>query len=88
MADATVTKKVYEQNIPAQPGVEVVQLTISDGETYTAKTLSRVDAVSITYGADPATGNPCGATISGKTVTFQCTGASDVLFYVVLYGRP
>jgi len=88
MAAATVTTKVYEKNVPAIPGMEVVNLTISDGETYTAKTLSAVDSVCITYGADPATGNPIGATISGKTVTFQCTGASDVLFYVVLFGKP
>ena len=87
MTAATITKKVYEFNIPAIPGIEVVQLTVTDGETYTAKNLSVVEAVQVTYGADPATGNPVGATISGNTVTFQCTGATDVLMYVTLYGR-
>lgn len=88
MAAATVTTKVYEQNVPAQPGVECVVLTISDGETYTAKTLSSVSGVQITYAEDPSTGNPFGYTVSGKVVTFQCTDASDVKCFVTLYGKP
>lgn len=89
MAAATVTTKVYEKNVPAQPGVEVVVITVSDGETYTAKTLSAVDAVVATWNEDMgATDYTISCAISGAVVTVHAEGVTDKKCCLVLYGRP
>lgn len=84
MTAATVTTKVYEKG-QAVPGQEVVVLTLSSGETYTAKTLARVDAAVCTWQEAVGTA-PEVTSISGATVTITATGVSDKKICLVCYG--
>jgi hypothetical protein len=72
----------------ALPGMKDFTVVASDGETFPVPGFSRVSSCQITYNEDPSTGNPWGYTVSGKTITFQCTSASDVKICVRVNGRP
>lgn len=85
MAPVTnVTNKTPEAYLQ---GVKVFTVVMSDGETFVPPGFTKVLAAIPAYAADPATGNPIGCTISGNTITFQCTGASDVTTSVVVFGQ-
>lgn len=88
MAAATVTDKLYEQNIPAQPGVECVVLTVSDGETYTAQNLSVIKGAQLTWAENDASTNAPTYSVSGKVLTVHAASVSDKKCMVTLYGRP
>lgn len=84
MTAATITNAL-EVNDPVR---EVVVLTISDGETFTSKKFASVDAVDFAFNEDMATlAVVPGFAISGGTITFHCTGVTDKLVCVTLYGR-
>lgn len=84
MTAATVTNRL-EVNDPVR---EVVVLTISDTETYVSKKFGSVDAVNFSFNEDMgALAVVPGFAISGATVTFHCTGVTDKLVCLTLYGR-
>lgn len=72
----------------ALPGLKCFTVVASDGETFTPPGFSRVSSCQITHAADPSTGNPWGYTVSGATITLQCTSASDVTISIWVNGRP
>jgi len=83
MAAATITTKVYDW--VHHPNIEVVQLTVTDGETYTSTKFK-------TLLAAIATGNAnndahINVTISGQTATINYAGQTDQLVTLVLFGR-
>lgn len=84
MTAATVTKRL-EVNDPV---TEVVVLTITDAETYVSKKFGSIDAVNFAFNEDMgALAIVPGFAISGATITFHCTGVTDKLVCVTLYGR-
>jgi hypothetical protein len=87
MTAATITDKVYEKG-QAVPGQEVVVLTATDGETYVAKTMARVDSAICTFNEDMGASFsiPISLAISGKTVTIHCEGVTDKKVCLVCYG--
>lgn len=84
MASATITNRLENSD----PTTEVVVLTVSDGETYVSKKFGSVDAVNFAFNEDMATlAVVPGFAISGSTITFHCTGVTDKLVCVTLYGK-
>jgi len=83
MTAATVTKRIDVHN----PNLEVVQLTVSSGETYTSQKFSRVTCASITPNEATATVPIAGTTGTTGVVTVTWTGASDLKATLVLYGN-
>lgn len=84
MTAATITNRLENND----PTTEVVVLTITDAETYTSKKFGSVDAVNFAFNEDMATlAVVPGFAISGGTITFHCTGVTDKLVCVTLYGR-
>ena len=82
MTAATVTTSQTELL-----ATEHVMLTVSDAETYTSK-LSKVIGVDFSFNEDMgALAVVPGFAISGRTITFHCTGVTDKLVFVTLYGR-
>ena len=82
MAAATITERAYDYN--HLPGVEDVQLTVSDGETYTSVKFAKVLTAQ-------ATGNEdidahLNVTISGQVVTINYAGQTDKLVSLRLTG--
>lgn len=84
MADVTNITDVTQIAIP---GLKCYTVVASDGETFTVPGFSNVASAQITYAADPSTGNPWGYTVSGATLTLQCTSASDVTISIWVQGR-
>jgi len=84
MTAATVTERL-EINDPTK---EVVKLTITDAETYVSKKFASISAVQFSFNEDMgALAVVPGFAISGATLTFHCTGVTDKLVCVTLYGR-
>ncbi len=84
MTAATVTTRL-EVNDPVK---EVVILTATDTETYVSKKFKTVTAVQATFMEDMgAISLPASMDVSGNTVTFNCTGVTDKLLCLTLYGR-
>jgi len=84
MTAATVTERL-EVNDPV---TEVVILTVSDTETYVSKKFGTVKGVQATIMEDAGDLSlPLSCDISGATVTFNCTGLSDLKVCLTLYGR-
>lgn len=82
MAAATVTNKL--EGVLAEDNVV---LTISDGETYTTK-LSSILGVQFSFNEDMgALAVVPGVAISGRTITFHCTGVTDKLVMMTVKGR-
>ena len=87
MTAATITKRTHE--IMGTPGMEVVQLTATDGETYTANTLSRVDCASATFNEDMGTSTAVlSVALSDTVATIHASQATvtDKKVCLVLYG--
>jgi hypothetical protein len=84
MTAATVTNRLEIND----PTTEVVVLTVSDEETYVSKKFGSVDAVQFSFNEDMGTlAVVPGFAKSGSTITFHCTGVTDKLVCVTLYGR-
>ena len=79
MAAATIVEKF--QGVLAE---EVVTLTCSDGETYVSS-LSKPLAAFATANADNDGEINC--TISGRTITINAAGMTDVLIALLIKGR-
>ena len=80
MAAATVTARIQT----ADPSVEVVQLTVSDGETYSSEKFGAIAAAVATGNADVDA--DLNVTLSGQTATINWAGQTDQLLTLVLYG--
>lgn len=92
MAEAqsqTMTAATLTSNLEVNdPTVEVVILTISDNETYVSKKFGTVTGVNFAFNEDMSTlAVVPGFAISGSTITFHCTGVTDKLVCVTLYGK-
>ena len=84
MTAATVTSRLEVND----PTVEVVILTVTDTETYVSKKFGAITGVQATIMEDAgALTIPLSCGISGGTVTFNCTGLSDLLVCLTVYGR-
>lgn len=69
------------------PSVEVVILTVTDAETYVSRKFAIIRGVQATIMEDAgALSLPLSCDISGGTVTINCTGLSDLLVCLTLYG--
>jgi len=80
MAAADVLRRVQT----ADPSVEVVVLTCSDGETYSSQKFSDIKAaVAIANADDDAALN---VTYSGQVATVNWNGVTDKAVTLVLYG--
>ena len=83
MTEATVTSRLETNN----PCEEIVILTASDTETYVSKKFGKVRGVQATIMEDVTTLSlPLSCDVSGATVTINCTGLSDILVCLTLYG--
>lgn len=67
------------------PGVEVVQVTASDGETYKSKKFNKLLAAIATSNANNDA--DLNVTISGQTATINYAGQTDKAVTLVLFGR-
>lgn len=84
MTAADVTSRLEVND----PTIEVVILTVTDAETYVSKKFATVLGVQATIMEDAgALSLPLSCDISGGTVTINCTGLSDLLVCLTLYGR-
>ena len=81
MAVATVTKK-YDL---VQFKHEHVQLTVSDGETYTSRFENIVD-VQLTWAENDASTNAPTYSKSGNTITIHAGSVSDKKLDVCIFG--
>jgi hypothetical protein len=69
----------------ADPNIEVVVLTASDGETYTSKKFGVLDAAIATANSDSDA--ELNVTISGAVATINFASVTDGTVALVLYGR-
>ena len=81
MTAATVTKRLDIHS----PGIEVVQLTLTDGETYSSQKFGTILAA-------VASGNEdndahINVTFSGRTATVNYAAQTDEKVTLVLYGN-
>lgn len=82
MTAADVTSR-----FPHTQAEERVILTASDGETFTSK-LSKPETVQASFGEDIGnTALPLSIAISGRTITIHCTGLTDKLVALNVYGK-
>jgi len=82
MGAATETSKIYD--FVHIPGVEAVQLTATDGETYTSKKFKKIYGAVVCSNYD--TDAHINATISGQTVTINWAGQTDQLCTLMIFG--
>ena len=86
MALATVTTRVETKD----PSVEVVQLTVSDGETYTSRKFQTIQAASLTLNVANAgfTDEIASVSFAAGVATIELIGTdtTDLLATLVLYG--
>lgn len=80
MAAATVTARIQT----ADPSVEVVQLTVSDGETYSSQKFGSIKAAIATGNEDNDA--HINVSFSGQVATLNYAGMTDQLVTLVLYG--
>ena len=83
MAAATILQKIW--NYFNQPGVEVVSLTASDGETYTSKKFKTLLGAVVCSNQNQD--QHINVTISGQTATINWASASDWNCTLMLFGR-
>lgn len=84
MTAATITDYIEVMD----PNVEVVVLTATDGETYTSKKFGSVRSFQATLNEDTgALSIPISGSVSGATVTLNCTGLSSQKVCLELRGK-
>ena len=81
MAAATVTSRVEAHN----PGIEIVTLTVSDGETYSSRKFGTIKAATVCGNADDDA--ELNVTYSGRVATINWASVTDKLCTLVLYGQ-
>ena len=83
MAAATILQDIREYcNLP---GIEVVRLEVSDGETYVSRKFSAIFGVVPGLNSDNDLAG-FNATFSGKTVTVNHTGSADRVVTLLIFG--
>ena len=82
MAAATIVEQVNNWN--HTPGMEVVTLTLSDGETYVSKKFKTILAAIATANADDDA--ELNVTFSGQTATLNWASVTDKAVTLVLWG--
>ena len=83
MAAATVTQDLRE--FCNLPGIEVVYLTFSDGNTYQSRKFSVI--LGATFCLNTDSDADTNVTFSGKTATLNSVGASSATGTLILFGR-
>ena len=83
MTEADVTTKLLDW--VSYPGIEVVQLTATDGETYISKQFKKIFGAIATSNSDNDA--DLQVTFSGQTATIRYDGQTDKLVTLVLFGR-
>lgn len=83
MGAATITTEVW--NWCHVPGIEIVLLTASDGDTYVSKKFATVDAAIPAINEDDERDICCAR--SGNTVTIHSTGLSSKKVALLLFGK-
>ena len=82
MAAATILQDIREYcNVP---GIEVVRLEVSDGETYQSKKFSSIMGAVATLNEDVDADT--NVTFSGKTATLNIAGITDRDVTLILFG--
>lgn len=84
MAAATVSQSF--EGILHMPGIEVAQLEVSDGETYSSKKFQTILAALVSGNEDVDA--HINATWSGQTATINYAAQTDKEVTLVLFGRP
>lgn len=83
-----VAADVDARVVTALPSIEVVNLTVSDGETYTSVKFSTVTSAIASLNEDAgALSIPLSLAISGGEVTIHCTGLTDLKVCLMLFGN-
>jgi len=82
MVAATITEKVYEW--VHDPSIEVVQLTASDGETYTSRKFKTLLGAVLSLNEDSDANT--NVTLSGQVATLNLAGITDKLVTLILFG--
>lgn len=82
MTEATIVERMEV----LVPGIEVVTLTLSDGETYIAKKLGRIIGATVSGNADNDA--HINVTWSATTATVNYASQTDQKVTLVLYGQP
>lgn len=84
MTAATITERLDVND----PTVEVVILTVTDGETYTSKKFAKLLGAQATLMEDATSLTiPLSVAISAAVATIHCTGLSDLKVCLTLRGR-
>ena len=87
MADATVVERLELHT----PNIEVVRLTVSDGETYTSRKFSKIKAAIVGLNVNSAgfTDESASVTWSNNVATVELVGTSttDLAATLILYGN-
>ncbi len=83
MTAADIKLKAYEWI--HLPNMEVVELTVSDGETYTSVKFKKIRGAMITRSED--NDGYTNVTFDGQTATIHTTGTSDTNMTLVLFGE-
>ena len=83
MADATILDQVNEWF--HMPGMEVVTLTLSDGETYKSKKFATIRAAIATANEDDDA--ELNVTFTGATATLNFASVTDKKVTLVLWGE-
>lgn len=83
MADATILNDVSE--FVHIPGLELVTLTLGDGETYQSRKFKTILFVIVSSNYD--TDNHINASFSGQTVTVNWNGQADKTCSLLIAGK-
>ncbi|MAF50789.1 MAG: hypothetical protein CMH64_01730 [Nanoarchaeota archaeon] len=83
MAAATILTKVYE--FVHSPNMEVVQLTVSNAETYKSVKFKTILAAVVTNNED--NDGYVNVIFSGQTATIYSTASADTNMTLILFGR-
>jgi len=82
MAAATIINQI--NNWAHMPGMEVVTLTVSDGETYVSKKFKTILAAIATANADDDA--ELNVTFTGQTATINWASVTDKAATIALWG--
>ena len=83
MAAATILQKIW--NYFNQPGVEVVSLTVTDGEPYTSKKFKTIIGAVASGNTDQDA--HINVSFSGQTATINYASMTDKAVTLILFGR-
>ena len=83
MAVATIDKYLFVKSTQE----EKFAITVSDAETITSRKFSTIEGIQFSFNEDMgALAVVPGVAISGKEMTFHCTGVSDKKLFMTVSG--